>query len=158
MDLSQLIPAKGARRKGKQLGRGRRSGHGKTSTRGQKGQMARSGRGPRLGLEGGQMPLIRRLPKRGFINEFKTLYRIVNLGRLNGFKEGAAVGPAELESEGIIDQNRRPVKVLAGGTFSKRLQISAHRFSRKSLEVIEKAGGTATVLSAGGGSTPGGKG
>jgi len=96
------------------------------------------------------MPLIRRIPKRGFVNEFKTLYRIVNLRQLNGFKEGEAVGPAQLEAEGIIDVSRQPVKVLAGGVLSKRLQISAHRFSRKSVETIQKLGGTATVLSAGG--------
>ena len=158
MDLSQLLLPKGAHRKPKRRGRGRSSGHGKTSGRGQKGQMARAGRGPRLGLEGGQMPLIRRLPKRGFVNEFKTLYRIVNLGRFNSFKEGEAVGPAQLEAEGIIEANRRPVKVLAGGVFSKRLQISAHRFSQKSLEVIQKLGGTATFLPARGGSAFGGKG
>ena len=92
------------------------------------------------------MPLIRRLPKRGFVNEFKTTYRIVNLEQLNSFQEGQAVGPAELEEKGLIDRNRRPVKVLAGGTLSKRLQISAHRFSQKSLEAIQKAGGEAIPL------------
>ena len=146
MDLSQMTFPEGSRRKAKRRGRGRSSGHGKTCGRGQKGQMARAGRGPRLGFEGGQMPLIRRLPKRGFVNEFKTTYRIVNLRQLNSFKEGQAVGPAELEAEGLIDRTSQPVKVLAGGTLSKQLQISAHRFSQKSLEVIQKAGGTATPL------------
>ena len=158
MDLSTLTFPRGARRKPKRRGRGRSSGHGKTCGRGQKGQMARAGRGPRLGFEGGQMPLIRRLPKRGFVNAFKTTYRIVNLSQLDSFKEGQAVGPAELEERGLIDRNLKPVKVLAGGTLSKRLQISAHRFSRKSLEAIQKAGGTATPLPARGASASGGKG
>ena len=146
MDLSQLSPQEGSRRKSRRVGHGRSSGHGKTSGRGQKGQMVRSGRGPRLGLEGGQMPLIRRLPKRGFVNEFKALYRIVNLGQLNVFQDGEKVGPTQLEARRLIRQNRSPVKVLAGGTLSKKLEISAHRFSRKSLEAIQNVGGTATVL------------
>ena len=146
MRLSQLTFPEGARRKPKRRGRGRSSGLGKTCGKGQKGQMVRAGRGPRLGFEGGQMPLIRRLPKRGFVNEFKTTYRIVNLGQLNSFKEGQAVGPVELEAEGLIDRSKEPVKVLAGGTLSKRLQISAHRFSQKSLEAIQKTGGSAISL------------
>jgi len=104
------------------------------------------------------MPLIRRLPKRGFVNEFKTLYRIVNLGSLNIFKDGEKVGPPELEAKRLIGRSHSPIKVLAGGTLSKKLEISAHRFSQKSIEVIQKVGGTATVLPARGGSASGGKG
>jgi len=93
------------------------------------------------------MPLIRRLPKRGFINEFKTTFRIANLGQLEGlFQDGETVGPKELEAKGIIDRTNSPLKILGGGTFTKRLEISAHRFSQKSLEVIQKAGGTVVLL------------
>ena len=146
MNLTDLSPAKGSTRRPKQLGRGRASGSGKTSGRGQKGQTARAGRGPRLGLEGGQMPLIRRLPKRGFINAFKTHFRIVNVGQLNEFKEGTAVSPKELEEMGLIQGGTLPVKVLAGGDLKKSLQVTAHRYSQKAREAIEKVGGKAVVM------------
>ena len=146
MNLSQLVPAKGSRRRPKQLGRGRASGSGKTSGRGQKGQTSRSGRGPRLGLEGGQMPLIRRLPKRGFINAFKRSFRIVNLGQLNLFKEGSTVTPKELEERGLIRKLELPVKILGTGDLKKPLQISAHQYSQKAHDAIEKAGGKALVI------------
>ena len=94
------------------------------------------------------MPLIRRLPKRGFINEFKTIFRIVNVGNLNQFKEGASVTPKELEEVGLIDRNRRPVKILAGGELKKSLQVTAHQYSQKAKEVIEKKGGKALVIGA----------
>ncbi len=148
MNLSHLSPAKGSTRTPKRRGHGRASGSGKTSGRGQKGQTSRSGRGPRLGLEGGQMPLIRRLPKRGFINEFKTTFRIVNVGNLNRFKEGAIVTPKELEEVGLIDRKALPVKILAGGDLKKSLQVTAHRYSEKAKEVIEKAGGKALLIGA----------
>ena len=145
MNLSQLVPSVGSTRKPKRKGHGRASGSGKTSGRGQKGQTSRAGRGPRLGLEGGQMPLIRRLPKRGFINEFKRHFRIVNVGALNRFKEGTAVTPKELEEVGLIDRNTLPIKILAGGDLTKSLQVTAHRYSEKAREVIEKQGGKALV-------------
>ena len=146
MNLSNLSPAKGSTRRPKRRGQGRSSGSGKTSGRGQKGQTARSGRGPRLGLEGGQMPLIRRLPKRGFINAFKRDYRIVNLGELNRFKEGSVVSPKELEESGVIQGGTSPVKILGGGELKKPLQVSAHRYSVRAREVIEKLGGQAQVI------------
>ena len=94
------------------------------------------------------MPLIRRLPKRGFINEFKRHFRIVNVGSLNQFKEGAAVTPKELEEAGLIDRNMLPVKILAGGDLTKSLLVTAHRYSEKAREVIEKKGGKALVAEA----------
>ena len=94
------------------------------------------------------MPLIRRLPKRGFINEFKTSFRIVNVGHLNRFKEGAVVTPKELEEAGLIDRNTLPVKVLAGGDLKKPLRVTAHRYSEKAREVIQKQGGEALVIGA----------
>lgn len=146
MNLSHLSPAEGSTRRPKQRGRGRASGSGKTSGRGQKGQTARAGRGPRLGLEGGQMPLIRRLPKRGFINAYKTDFRIVNIGQLNRFKEGTAVSPKELEEVGLIHRKDLPVKVLGGGDLKKPLQVTAHRYSGKAREAIEKLGGKAILI------------
>jgi len=146
MNLTHLSPAEGSTRRPKQRGRGRASGSGKTSGRGQKGQTARSGRGPRLGLEGGQMPLIRRLPKRGFINAYKTYFRIVNIGQLNRFKEGTAVSPKELEEVGLIRRKNLPVKVLGGGELKKLLQVTAHRYSGKAREAIEKLGGKAILI------------
>lgn len=148
MNLSHLSPAKGSTRTPKRRGHGRASGSGKTSGRGQKGQTSRSGRGPRLGLEGGQMPLIRRLPKRGFINEFKAGFRIVNVGHLNRFKEGSLITPKELEEVGLIDRNTLPVKILAGGELKKLLQVTADRYSKKAIEAIEKKGGKALVIGA----------
>ena len=146
MNLTHLSPAEGSTRRPKQRGRGRASGSGKTSGRGQKGQTARAGRGPRLGLEGGQMPLIRRLPKRGFINAYKTDFRIVNVGELNRFKEGTAVSPKELEEVGLIRRKDLPVKVLGGGELKKPLQVTAHRYSEKAREAIEKLGGKAILI------------
>lgn len=146
MNLSHLFPAKGATRRPKQRGRGRASGSGKTSGRGQKGQTARAGRGPRLGLEGGQMPLIRRLPKRGFINAFKQEFQIVNIGQLNRFKEGTAVSPKELEEVGLIQEGQLPVKILGGGDLKKGLQVTAHAYSQKAREAIEKVGGKAQLM------------
>lgn len=146
MNLSHLVPAPGSTRRPKQRGRGRASGSGKTSGRGQKGQTARSGRGPRLGLEGGQMPLIRRLPKRGFNNPFGNTFRIVQVGQLNRFKEGSSVSPESLEEAGLIEQARLPVKILGGGELKKPLQVRAHRYSQKARETIEKSGGKALLI------------
>ncbi len=147
MNLSELSPAKGSRRRPKRCGQGRGSGSGKTSGRGQKGQTSRSGRGPRLGLEGGQMPLIRRLPKRGFNNaSFKEVFRIVNVGQLNRFKEGSVISPKELEEERVIHRGESPVKILGGGELKKLLQVSAHAYSEKARERIEACGGKALLL------------
>ena len=148
MNLSHLYPAEGSTRRPKRRGQGRSSGSGKTSGRGQKGQTARAGRGPRLGLEGGQMPLIRRLPKRGFINAFKERFRIVNVGQLDRFKEGMTISPKELEEAGLIQGGRLPVKILGSGDLKKALQVSAHRYSQKARELIEKVGGKALTLGA----------
>ncbi|MFH1858536.1 MAG: 50S ribosomal protein L15 [Candidatus Omnitrophota bacterium] len=146
MNLTQLFPAEGSTRRPKRGGRGRASGRGKTSGRGQKGQTSRSGRGPRLGLEGGQMPLIRRLPKRGFNNAFKRAFRIINVGQLNRFREGTAVSPETLEEAGLIQRRKLPLKILGGGDLKKALQVSAHQYSQKAQEVIEKLGGKALVI------------
>ena len=146
MNLHQLSPSTKSARRPKRLGRGRASGRGKTSGHGDKGQMKRSGRGPRLGMEGGQMPLIRRLPKRGFTNVFKQHFRIVNIGQLNQFKEGTAISPKTLEEAGMIRCNLFPVKILGGGELKKPLEITADGYSQKAREVIEKVGGKALII------------
>lgn len=148
MKLSTIPKPKGANRPKKRRGRGPGSGHGKTSCRGHKGLHSRSGGsgGPRIGFEGGQMPLIRRIPKRGFINEFKTLFQIVNIDDLNRFKESSLVSPKELLKENLIKSERIEVKVLGDGELKKPLTVKAHKFSKSAIEKITKAGGTAELL------------
>lgn len=146
MRLFELKPAKGAHKRTKRRGRGPGSGHGKTSCRGHKGARARSGRGGTLPqFEGGQTPLVRRIPKRGFVNRFKEIYEIVNVARLNVFNSGAIVTPAELLERGII-KKESPVKVLGEGELTRPLTVKAHRFAASAAAKIEKAGGKAEII------------
>lgn len=144
--MHELKPAPGARRKSRRVGRGPGSGRGKTAGRGHKGQKARAGGGVRPGFEGGQMPLSRRLPKRGFKNVFRTEYAEVNIDRLNRFEDGTEVTPELLVQTRIIRDVRDGVKVLGNGELERRLTVRAHRFSRQAVEKIEAAGGKAEVI------------
>ncbi|AEM79585.1 LSU ribosomal protein L15P [Thermoanaerobacter thermohydrosulfuricus] len=147
MRLHDLKPAEGARRERKRVGRGIGSGHGKTSGRGQKGQKARSGGGVRPGFEGGQMPLTRRLPKRGFTNIFKKEYAIVNVGTLEErFEDGAVITPEVLIESGIIKDVKDGVKILGDGDLSKKFTVKAHKFSQSAIEKIQAVGGKAEVI------------
>lgn len=146
MELSNLTPAPGAKKKRKRVGRGDGSGHGKTSCRGHKGQGARAGGGTRPGFEGGQMPLTRRVPKRGFHNPFTKRYALVNLGQLEIFDSGSEVTPEILRGRGVLRQKRELVKILADGTLSKPLIVKAHGFSTKAKEKIEALGGKAELI------------
>jgi large subunit ribosomal protein L15 len=143
MRLHNLSPRPGAKKRRKRLGSGESSGKGKTSGKGHKGQKARSGGSIRLGFEGGQMPLIRRLPKRGFNNAaFKLRYAIVNLDDLNDFADGTSVDEAILRKEGLVRGTIDGVKILARGEITKKLTISGAKFSEAAKRKIEAAGGT----------------
>jgi large subunit ribosomal protein L15 len=143
MDLHTLKPRPGSKHRVKRLGCGESSGHGKTSGKGHKGQKARSGGSIRLGFEGGQMPLIRRLPKRGFNNTaFKTVYATVNVSSLNLFENGATVDEAALLAHGLIRGKYDGVKILGSGELSKKLTIKADKISASAAEKIQAAGGT----------------
>jgi len=143
MNLTTLKPRPGSKHRVKRLGCGESSGHGKTSGKGHKGQKARSGGSIRLGFEGGQMPLIRRLPKRGFNNAaFKTVYACVNLEALNGFADGATVDEAALLEKGLIRGKYAGVKILAGGELKKKLTLAVDKVSASAAAKIEKAGGS----------------
>src|SRR5262245_58971915 len=144
--INTLKPARGANRKPKRVGRGIGSGHGKTATRGYKGQLSRSGTSMRPGFEGGQMPLHRRMPKRGFTNIFRKEYALVNLRDLAVFESGAKVTPESLKEKRIIRKMKDGLKVLGDGEIGKALHISAHKFSKGAVEKIQKAGGTVEVL------------
>jgi len=147
MKLHELRPPKGAYRKKKRVGRGTASGHGKTAGRGTKGQNARSGGGVRPYFEGGQLPLVRRLPqKRGFTNIFKAKYTVVNLDRLSGFRKGSKIDPERLAKAGIIKSPRERIKILGQGELKGALTISAHKFSVSAREKIEAVGGTVVEL------------
>ena len=149
MDLSNLHPPDGARGKKKRIGRGEGSGTGVTAGRGNKGQQSRSGYKRKRGFEGGQMPLHRRVPKRGFHNPFRVEYAVVNLDTLSErFDDGVEVTPELLRERGIVRQSRVLIKVLARGEISKKLTVKAHRFSAKASRAIADAGGQAEVLSA----------
>jgi len=141
--LKELKPAAGSKtRPKKRLGRGSGSGKGTTAGRGNKGQNSRSGGGVRLGFEGGQMPLQRRLPKRGFTNLFRKEYTVVNVKDLEQcFEDGAVVGPAELVEAGLVRKMRDGVKILGDGELKKGLTVKAHRFTKTAREKIEAAGG-----------------
>jgi large subunit ribosomal protein L15 len=143
--LHSLVAPFGARRRKKLLGRGSSSGHGKTSTRGSKGQTSRAGRDFYLGFEGGQTPLIRRIPKRGFTSKFKKDYQIVNLGELNKLKD-LQVTPQLLEERGLIKDKNRWIKILGEGELSNPLTIQAHAFSKNAAEKIQKAGGKIEII------------
>ena len=142
MELNNLKPKKGARHAKKRVGRGPGSGHGKTSSRGEKGQKSRSGFSRQLGFEGGQMPLHRRLPKRGFTNIFKKDYAVVNLADLERFDSGATVDEAAMRAAGLVKGRHDGIKVLGNGKLSKKLTVSATKFSATAKEAIEAAGGT----------------
>ena len=144
--LSHMESPRGANKKKKRLGRGDASGHGGTSTKGHKGQRSRSGGYHKLGFEGGQMPLIRRVPKRGFTNIFRVDYAVVNVGDLSGFAAGTVVDPAALKAKGLSRHSRMPVKVLGDGELKVGLTVKAHRFSSSAKEKIEKAGGKAELI------------
>ena len=142
MRLHTLSPRPGAKKRRKRLGSGESSGTGKTSGKGHKGQKARSGGSVRPGFEGGQMPLIRRLPKRGFNNvNFKTVYGIVNLDDLNDFAEGATVDEAALRQEGLVRGKVDGIKILARGELTKKLTIAGAKFSEAAKVKFEAAGG-----------------
>lgn len=145
MNVTTIGAPRGAHRFRKRLGRGPGSGRGKTSGRGIKGAMARSGARRRPGFEGGQMPLIRRVPKRGFVHAERTLYAVVNVSDLNRFRAGGRVGPAELIEAGLVNRSR-PVKVLGDGALTKALQVAANAFSASAKEKIAKAGGSIEEL------------
>ena len=147
MKLHTIHPNEGATKTRKRLGRGVGSGLGKTSGKGHKGQNARSGGGVRPGFEGGQLPLFRRLPKRGFTNaRFKTEYAVINLEDLNRFEDGATITPELLKEMGILKNQLDGVKVLGNGTLEKKLTVKAHKFSKLAKEEIEKLGGKAEVI------------
>ena len=146
MKLNELKPQPGARKKPKRVGRGPGSGHGKTATRGHKGQGARSGGTKGAGFEGGQQPLIRRIPKRGFRNIFRKEYAIVNLGDLSRFDEGQQITPDLLKETGIIRKSAVALKVLGEGDLTKPLNILAHKFSQGALAKIAAAGGKGEVI------------
>ncbi|MFH1092830.1 MAG: 50S ribosomal protein L15 [Candidatus Omnitrophota bacterium] len=147
LKLNDLKSPKGARKSKKIVGRGSGSGHGKTSGRGNKGQLSRTGKGKRPGFEGGQMPLIRRVPKRGFISKFKKEYQLVNLQSLNICKDKTTVTPKELKALGLIHKLHVPVKILAQGKLGKSIIVKAHKFSKTAIKAIEDLGGKAEILS-----------
>ena len=147
MKLNNIVAPEGARHDRKRVGRGVGSGLGKTSGRGHKGQNARSGGGVRPGFEGGQLPLFRRLPKRGFKNAlFKVRYAVINLSDLDKFEEGAVVTPELLHEMGLIKQSLDGVKVLAKGKLTKKLTVKANKFSDAALREIDALGGKAEVI------------
>ena len=146
MKLHELSPAPGSTKERKRIGRGAGSGQGKTAGKGHKGQKARAGRGMRPGFEGGQMPLQRRIPKRGFNNIFATKYATVNVEALEKFEDGATVDAAALKDAGLISKTFDGVKVLGNGDLKKKLTVKAAAFSESAKTKIEAAGGKAEVM------------
>ena len=147
MDLSNLKPPKGAKHAKKRIGRGQGSGQGKTAGRGHKGAKSRSGFKFKRGFEGGQMPLHRRVPKRGFHNHFRVQYEVVNLDLLGAkFDAGTVVTPELLREHGLVAGGDRPIKILARGDVGKALTVRAHKFSGKASEKLKAAGGTAEAI------------
>ncbi|HDA6814213.1 50S ribosomal protein L15 [Staphylococcus aureus] len=154
MKLHELKPAEGSRKERNRVGRGVATGNGKTSGRGHKGQKARSGGGVRPGFEGGQLPLFRRLPKRGFTNINRKEYAIVNLDQLNKFEDGTEVTPALLvesgvvknEKSGIVKNEKSGIKILGNGSLDKKLTVKAHKFSASAAEAIDAKGGAHEVI------------
>ena len=142
MKLNELSPGKGSNKSKKRVGRGSGSGLGKTSGRGHKGQKSRAGSKSMKGFEGGQMPLIRKLPKRGFNNKFATIYQIVNVQDFNSFKEKSIINQQVLKESGLIRNLRDKLKVLGKGELKKALTVEAHKFSKTAKEKIEKAKGS----------------
>ncbi len=146
MKLETLSPAPGSKRDVKRIGRGHGSGNGKTAGKGHKGQKARAGFSRSLGFEGGQMPLQRRIPKRGFNNIFATVYATVNVDALNAFENGSVVNADALVDAGIIKKTLDGVKILGNGELTKKLTVQAAAFSKSAQEKIEAAGGKAEVI------------
>ncbi|MBM2805677.1 MAG: ribosomal protein [Deltaproteobacteria bacterium] len=146
MRLDELRPAAGSTKKRKRVGRGDGSGHGKTSGRGHKGQGARSGGNVQPGFEGGQMPLQRRLPKRGFHNIFRVEMTVINLGQLEALPAGTEATPETFAAQGLVSGKNRRIKILGDGSLSKALTVRAHGFSAKAKEKIEAAGGKAELI------------
>ncbi|MBC8458658.1 MAG: 50S ribosomal protein L15 [Deltaproteobacteria bacterium] len=146
MRINDLSPAKGSKKKRKRVGRGPGSGHGKTSCRGHKGQKSRSGGGPRLGFEGGQMPLQRRLPKRGFTNIFKKHYSIINVKDLNRFKPNSTLNVEVLKEAGLVKKIKDGIKLLGNGEISHPVVIRVDRVSKTAKEKIQAAGGQVEVI------------
>lgn len=146
MKLHELRPAEGSRKRPKRLGRGTGSGLGRNSGKGEKGQRSRTGGGVRLGFEGGQMPLYRRLPKRGFTNIFAKEYAVINVERLNEFENGTEVTPELLLEKKVINKVYDGVKILGNGELQKNLIVKAAKFSKTAAEKIEAAGGKIEVI------------
>jgi len=146
MNLHDLKPAEGARRPRRRVGRGPGSGLGKTSGRGHNGQKSRSGYSSKRGFEGGQMPLHRRLPKRGFVNIFRKGFRTVNVDRLNVLEAGSTVGPETLQEAGLLRKGKDRVKVLGNGELTIALTVQAHKFTETAVRKIEAAGGKVELI------------
>ncbi|MCY6957379.1 MULTISPECIES: 50S ribosomal protein L15 [Clostridium] len=146
MKLHELKPAAGSRKASKRVGRGSGSGLGKTAGKGQKGQKSRSGGGVRPGFEGGQMPLYRRLPKRGFTNIFAKEYVEVNVNRLNIFEDGTEITPELLKENGVISKVKDGVKIMGHGELEKKLTVKATKFTKGAVDKIESMGGKVEVI------------
>lgn len=146
MNLHELNPPKGSKKRPKRLGRGPGSGHGKTATKGHKGLLARSGGGKRPGFEGGQMPLVRRLPKFGFFNPFRTEYAIVNVKSLELLTGTETITPQVLVDAGLVKRKTLPIKILGQGEISKPIIVQAHKFSKSAEAKIRAAGGRVEVI------------
>ncbi len=146
MGLHNLRPAAGSRRNRKRVGRGPGSGLGKTAGRGHKGAKSRSGYSAKRGFEGGQMPLHRRLPKRGFVNIFRKEFRTINIDRLNGFEAGTEVTPETLLAAGLVRKGKQDVKILGNGELKVALTVKAHKFTGAAAKKIEAAGGKVEIL------------
>lgn len=146
MKLQELRPAEGARRKPKRVGRGTGSGLGRNAGKGEKGQNSRTGGGVRIGFEGGQLPLFRRLPKRGFTNIFAKEYETINVDRLNSFEDGTVVTTELLVEKRIISKVKDGVKILGNGELTKKLTVKAAKFSKVAAQKIEAAGGKIEVV------------
>ncbi|ENL6220173.1 50S ribosomal protein L15 [Staphylococcus pseudintermedius] len=146
MKLHELKPSEGSRKLRNRVGRGAGTGNGKTSGRGQKGQKARSGGGVRPGFEGGQLPLFRRIPKRGFTNINRKEYAIVNLDQLNQFEDGTEVTSELLIETGVVKNEKAGIKVLGNGSLEKKLTVKAHKFSASAKAAIEAKGGAQEVI------------
>jgi large subunit ribosomal protein L15 len=146
MKLHQLAPAKGAKKKRKRIGRGPGSGHGKTATKGHKGLLARSGGGKQPGFEGGQMPLIRRVPKYGFTNPFRKEYAIVNVERLADLPTSGMITPQAMVDAGLVKRVTLPIKILGNGELKKAISVQAHKFSKSAEAKIQAAGGSIEVI------------
>ncbi|MCP9469076.1 MAG: 50S ribosomal protein L15 [Nitrospira sp.] len=146
MNLHDLKPGKGAKKRRKRIGRGPGSGHGKTSTKGHKGLLARSGGGKRPGFEGGQMPLVRRVPKFGFANPFRTEYAVVNVKSLEKVTNAETITPQTLVDAGLVKRKTLPIKILGHGELSKPFIVQAHKFSKSAEAKIQAAGGRVEVI------------